>query len=1182
MVMAVGVTAGKAPGVDTRPGTVADLIDAEQSAGAWACGIPGLFDLPLVVAPDGGLARTDRPDTSLSAAELAGLVMRAGGDGLDVRILAPAGEQNMPTLTALADLLGCDVLVPQAGARLRYDRGGRTSDQPAGDVAALDPATGHPMDWVTIAPTGQVGSLPGWFDTTRGMVVPRTGIVALPLAGGGLMLATRRDFVRRRALAAALRPGHPELLTVGMAVRSGGFVVGDYRGQATVCDGPGLAAALSGLPLYGAELRMWLTWPEPAEERRRLAGNLTALAEVTGATVWAPAEGSRAELAEDCRDLRAVRPDGESAGWRPYGTVGSASFRSESASFRSDMDGRLVPAGGVAVTGYPGVPLVSVQPAQERAMAARYAGVPPAGDVFHADLAVLADGRLAARYADASLLAVSSGQLGQLLRNAGWQGGPLALLATVSPEQAVGAQRHATELARQLGCPVTFLDSATLDSATDRWTVRDPEQVREHEGPHDLRQGQGRPQVEAPRPARHPRPESGPGYGHDAGLGADAGLGVAGRVVPRTDEHPVPRAGHRPVPAGSVDRPGDAGLRPRRPETPDAGRAAREPGPSRAEPAGPPVPSLPRQVVIPRRSIAALAARVRVPPALPRAASSPPDAAASVLARPAAASGERAPRDVPPPDRRIGVPPGQPASDHGVGVPPEAPPGSQSDTPPGSQWDTPPCRQSDTPQGRPAASAAPPVAAEALDRHATAGGTDRVGPGTRPAPVPRPPAQPDGLPSGAGQPRDYLRAAVGRALAGLDPAEPEAAARLATLRRLIAEHTAGTALLDGEPEATQRDQLVGELDELADRIEDLAGVAGAEAVRQPNPPATSGRPGADQERAGQHSTAYGGSADRTRPGANPEPGGWNHADGSATTLLSRLIDGPRLEPAGRSAPPHGIAWLPPAPLTNSEDFDVYVECAVEPEQALAQGVPSDHLFLLGHLGRDRLATRSSAGHLLQVRVRSEGAIDVAACEAAVPRSLVETLRDNDVYLLPAAWLARCRVVAAIRVDGGTALSGQRFPEPQPLLVRCADADHGVPGLPAEVVRWPRGSLRATATRFATVPDDAPDEPGPWLRLHQQRPAPASGCRLLELRIGRGRAIDVAATAPELARLTHVRSTAAELVAAGLDVLLPAAFYPDTAVLRAFRGDGKSWQRIPVPPGTTLDSWVASSPALDVR
>src|SRR5262249_9799331 len=171
-------------------------------------------------------------------------------------------------------------------------------------------------------------------------------------------------------------------------------------------------------------------------------------------------------------------------------------------------------------------------------------------------------------------------------------------------------------------------------------------------------------------------------------------------------------------------------------------------------------------------------------------------------------------------------------------------------------------------------------------------------------------------------------------------------------------------------------------------------------------------------------------------------------------------------------------------------------------------------------------------------------------------------------------LANCRAVAVIRVDGAAELSRYPLAEPRPLLARCAGADHGVPGLPAEAVRRPRGSLWATMTRVAAVPEGAPAGPGPRPRPRRHRPDPTSGCRMVQLRIGRGRALDVAATAAELARMTHLRSAAGDLVSAGVDVLLPAVSYPHTTVLRAFRGDGEDWHRVRLPRGLSLDRWLA--------
>ena len=94
----------------------------------------------------------------------------------------------------------------------------------------------------------------------------RVGVVAAPLTGG-LALLTREDLVVQRACAARLGTGHSALLTVAISVRAGGFLVGEYvYGAAAppveaVHAGQELAAALAWQPLYGGDLRLWLSWP---------------------------------------------------------------------------------------------------------------------------------------------------------------------------------------------------------------------------------------------------------------------------------------------------------------------------------------------------------------------------------------------------------------------------------------------------------------------------------------------------------------------------------------------------------------------------------------------------------------------------------------------------------------------------------------------------------------------------------------------------------------------------------------------------------------------------------------------------------------------------------------------------------------------------------------------------------
>ena len=259
------------------------------------------------------------------------------------------------------------------------------------------------MEWVTIQPDGRVGAAFGWYELVGGLIVPRHGLVTVPLPDGGRILATRRSFVAERAAAAQPRTGHPALITVRVGVRGGDFVLGFYDRRTEVVDGADLAAALATVPLYQANLRMWLSWPEPEAERRRMRVNLALLADATGATVWAPAEPGATAMLDGCLDL-AVDPDGRPAWWQSYGQPGQ---------FESDVDGRLVPIGGVDVAGTPGIPLVSGHRGQPRLEPTAWPG-------FACHLPILPGGRIGMRYADGTLLAIGPRQFAQSLRDHGW------------------------------------------------------------------------------------------------------------------------------------------------------------------------------------------------------------------------------------------------------------------------------------------------------------------------------------------------------------------------------------------------------------------------------------------------------------------------------------------------------------------------------------------------------------------------------------------------------------------------------------------------------------------------------------------------------------------------------------------------------------------------------------------
>lgn len=271
-----------------------------------------------------------------------------------------------------------------------------------------------------------------------------------------------------------------------------------------------------------------------------------------------------------------------------------------------------------------------------------------------------------------------------------------------------------------------------------------------------------------------------------------------------------------------------------------------------------------------------------------------------------------------------------------------------------------------------------------------------------------------------------------------------------------------------------------------------------------------------------------------------------------------------------ATPRHGLAWIPAQPQTNAVPFDVFVACDPDPGSAIVDGVPSQEPFLTGHLDADLLAERTTAAHLLQVRVAPGGAIDVAATEVAPPGRLAQVLSPKDVYVLPPGWLTRCEIVATYRITRDHAAVRQSRHTGVPLLLRPVGADHGVAGLPASAARWPHARMRGV-NRFAVVADRS-SSPA-WLALLAERPAPTDGADLLELRVERNQAIDVAATAAALAELPAVRSTAAELLAGGVEVLLPAAAFAAVTVRKAWRGDGAAWRETTVDRALRLDAWL---------
>ncbi|GIJ75736.1 hypothetical protein SAMN05443287_103637 [Micromonospora phaseoli] len=305
--------------------------------------ITGLFDLWLEPGIHGGLVVPHRPDRPLTASAITDLVRRSGETANDVRILTQDGARHTELFSEVAGLLAHDVLVSPDNAVIRHH------DQQIGagplHAVPLDRTTRQVQDWIVIQPPELATPLPGWFTVDHGLVRPRTGVVGLPLHGG-VVLATRADFVTRRATAHRLGAASDGLVTIAVTARSGGFLVGDYGGTQRVYDGGQLAALLGDLPLYGSELRLWLTWPSDPDEQQRLGAQAQELAETTGATVWTPPPGGSAELVDGRQDLRALDHAGKPVEWqafRPRFALGPPALRATST-------GLLVPVSAELVT----------------------------------------------------------------------------------------------------------------------------------------------------------------------------------------------------------------------------------------------------------------------------------------------------------------------------------------------------------------------------------------------------------------------------------------------------------------------------------------------------------------------------------------------------------------------------------------------------------------------------------------------------------------------------------------------------------------------------------------------------------------------------------------------------------------------------------------------------------------
>jgi hypothetical protein len=268
-----------------------------------------------------------------------------------------------------------------------------------------------------------------------------------------------------------------------------------------------------------------------------------------------------------------------------------------------------------------------------------------------------------------------------------------------------------------------------------------------------------------------------------------------------------------------------------------------------------------------------------------------------------------------------------------------------------------------------------------------------------------------------------------------------------------------------------------------------------------------------------------------------------------------------LEPVGvtlarveGAAGPHAVPWLPPTPVVNRRAIDLYLWTPLATDQIEAWGLPSADLFLLAGQDPLRLADRRRDGYLLRVLAPQETAVDLLEHARHAPAAVQQRLLDTGcTHLLPLAWLSDLRVTARFDLDAHGGVAARNDIEVGALAIRFEGADHGVPGLPNEVVHWPDKGQRANAPSYLMLPDGPVVERQVahrgYVPLSRRKPVLEDGQRLLEVKVPKRRAIDVPATLDSLDGLPVV-GRMHDFV--GLDLLLPADELPNALVSRVWR------------------------------
>ncbi|MBX6752266.1 MAG: hypothetical protein IRY85_21830, partial [Micromonosporaceae bacterium] len=430
--------------------------------------IPYLFEITPELDPAAFDEQTviDGEQPEISGTALASTVRARGDRDTDVRLLVDDGERHLALANDLANTLGCDVYLTPRGAVVRYLRESNPITGDTWEAVAVDPASGEPVDWVVARPLGLPSSAATWFVSVRGRLRRGQGLVTVALPDG-VAFATRATYRDTTHLAARLMPSLHPLTTVVVNADLGRFEIARFedepepppaveppRRRLVFGRGPRETARAGGVTgrdatsarphvqLDGAEfatlvrasldvihpdVQVALTWPTDPTACATLHTQLLALADGLGRTVWVPEPPGAAFVLAGVGEFGAVDEVGAPSRWRAYPP--STACDGLMTLFGTDLDGRLTPLGEVAAARFPGVPFVSVPSPQLEHLRRWYSAIAPPAGLFPIDLTVMPDGRLGVMLQHGVAVVAGPRELQAMLRNAGWTGEDLLLLA---------------------------------------------------------------------------------------------------------------------------------------------------------------------------------------------------------------------------------------------------------------------------------------------------------------------------------------------------------------------------------------------------------------------------------------------------------------------------------------------------------------------------------------------------------------------------------------------------------------------------------------------------------------------------------------------------------------------------------------------------------------------------------